>query len=58
MSTKAERSNNSKHHILPIKIKIRQPDGSEKVQHVPADVRKDKRTGKKKPPKNKHLEDD
>jgi hypothetical protein len=47
MSTKASRAWRSARHILPIKIRVRQPDGSVQVQIVDADVREDKRGGKK-----------
>lgn len=46
MSTKAERANRAKHHILPIKVNVRQKDGNTVVQIVDADVREDKRNDK------------
>lgn len=39
MSTKAERRTRSKHRILPIKVPVRQSDGSVIIQVVDADVR-------------------
>jgi hypothetical protein len=47
MSTKAERAARVKRHILPIKILVRQLDGSVRVQVVDADVREDKRSSRK-----------
>lgn len=42
-STKNYRAFRSMRKILPIKVKVRQPDGSFIVQWVDADVREDKR---------------
>lgn len=48
MSTKADRAARCKHHVLPIKIPVRQSDGSTVAQVVSADVRvrKPRRTGR------------
>jgi hypothetical protein len=43
MSTKAERAFRVAHKIQPMKIKVRQSDGSVIVQNVDADIREDKR---------------
>jgi hypothetical protein len=48
MSTKAERAARATRHILPIKVRVRQTDGSVDMQTVDADVRQDKRRTKKK----------
>ena len=42
VSTKAERAARCKHHVMPIKIRVRQSDGSTIIQVVSADVRVDK----------------
>jgi hypothetical protein len=39
MSTKADRRARAVRHILPIKVRVRQTDGSVQVQRVDADVR-------------------
>lgn len=49
MSTKEERAFRARRHVLPIKVEVRQPDGSIIVQNVEADVRKDKRSRRGKP---------
>ena len=49
MSTKSERAFRAGRHIQPVKIKVRQTDGSVVVQNVEADVREDKRARKGKP---------
>jgi hypothetical protein len=46
MSTKAEREWRTKHKIIPIKVRVRQADGSVRTQVVDADVREDKRRRK------------
>jgi len=43
MSTREDRAQRAKHKIQPVKIKVRQTDGSVNVQTVDADVRQDKR---------------
>lgn len=48
MSTKREREYRAANRILPIKIEVRQQDGSKQVQIVDADVREDKREKKRK----------
>jgi hypothetical protein len=40
---KSNRAFRASHCIMPIKIKVHQPDGSTVIQHVDADMRKDKR---------------
>lgn len=47
MSTKADRATRAARRILPVKVRVRQPDGSVVVQIVDADVRLDKRRSKK-----------
>ncbi len=44
MSTKSERAFQAMRHILPIKVEVRQSDGTKMVHVVDADVRTDKRT--------------
>ena len=39
MSTRADRATRASHKVLPIKVKVRQADGSKTVQVVDADVR-------------------
>jgi hypothetical protein len=45
-STKVGRALRANRHILPIKIKVRQKDGSYIIQIISADVREDKRNNK------------
>ena len=43
MSTKADRAFRVARKIQPVKVKVRQPNGSTIIQHVDADIREDKR---------------
>lgn len=42
MSTKADRRHRAERRILPVKVQVRQPDGSKRAQIVDADVRERK----------------
>lgn len=49
MSSRADRAFRATRHILPIKVRVRQPNGQVIVQTVDADVREDKRARKGRP---------
>lgn len=48
MSNKNERAFRASRRILPVKVRVRQADGSVVVQVVDADVREDKRRSRRK----------
>ena len=47
VTIKSDRAWRTRHLIRPIKIRVRQPDGTYRVQWVEASMKKDKRTGRK-----------
>jgi hypothetical protein len=47
MSTKSERAERAKRRIIPIKVPVRQKDGTIDVQTIDADVSVDKRRKRK-----------
>ena len=46
-STKSDRAWRTRHLIRPIKLFVRQPDGSYRAQWVEASVKQDKRSSRK-----------
>lgn len=46
-STKADRAFRANRHIIPIKLPVKQADGTITYQFVVADVREDKRASRK-----------